>query len=350
MLDYVETLLSFYSMSTSKPIAILFGGVSEEGAISAASARNLFGAIDRMRYSPFLVELTKDNTWKIIGEDDAVLIERPLHDLRGLGEGDDHPYDFELALVLIHGAPAENGQLQSLLESQGIAYSCCSMKTSCLTFDKQLTKVIAQSIGVRCAKGQSLNREEISSFHCTLDFPVIVKPNESGSSYGVHKVDSKDALSAALCDAGKYSDKILVEEFIVGREVAVGLIQLNDDLHVFPITEIIPDGAFFDYEAKYEGKSQEITPANIDNEVKIILHDRAKKLYDAFSLQGIVRIDFFVTKEDVFLIEINTIPGMSAASIIPQQCKAYGWSLQQLSNHMIDATLHNHRAKKSNTI
>lgn len=335
-------------MTTSKPIAILFGGVSEEGAISAASARNLYKAIDRVRYNPFLVELTKDNTWKVLGEDDAVLIERPLHDLRGHSDG--HPYDFDMALVLIHGAPAENGQLQPLLEAQGIAYSCCSMKTSCLTFDKQLTKVIAQSVKVRCAKGQSLHREEISTFHCTLDFPVIVKPNESGSSYGVHKVDSKDALVAALRDAGKYSDKILVEEFIVGREVAVGLIQQNDDVHVFPITEIIPEGAFFDYEAKYEGKSQEITPADIDDEVKIILHDRAKKLYEAFSLQGIVRIDFFVTKEDVFLIEINTIPGMSAASIIPQQCEAYGWSLQRLSNHMIDAAWLNHSVNQSNTI
>ncbi len=335
-------------MTTSKPIAILFGGASEEGAISAASARNLYKAIDRVRYNPFLVELTKDNTWKVLGEDDAVLIERPLHDLRGHSDG--HPYDFDMALVLIHGAPAENGQLQPLLEAQGIAYSCCSMKTSCLTFDKQLTKVIAQSVKVRCAKGQSLHREEISTFHCTLDFPVIVKPNESGSSYGVHKVDSKDALEAALRDAGKYSDKILVEEFIIGREVAVGLIQQNDDVHVFPITEIIPEGAFFDYEAKYEGKSQEITPADIDDEVKIILHDRAKKLYEAFSLQGIVRIDFFVTKEDVFLIEINTIPGMSAASIIPQQCEAYGWSLQRLSNHMIDAAWLNHSVNQSNTI
>ena len=337
-------------MTTSKPIAILFGGVSEEGAISAASARNLYKAIDRSRYNPFLVELTKDNTWKVLGEDDVVLIERPLHDLRGHGEGAGHPYDFDMALVLIHGAPAENGQLQPLLEAQGIAYSCCSMKTSCLTFDKQLTKVIAQSVKVRCAEGQSLHREEISAFHCTLDFPVIVKPNESGSSYGVHKVDSKDALSAALRDAGKYSAKILVEEFIVGREVAVGLIQHNDNLHVFPITEIIPEGAFFDYEAKYEGKSQEITPADIDDEVKNVLHHRAKNLYEAFSLQGIVRIDFFVTKEDVFLIEINTIPGMSAASIIPQQCEAYGWSLQRLSNHMIDAAWLNHSVNQSNAI
>mgnify|MGYP006264994861 CR=1 FL=1 len=151
----------------------------------------------------------------------------------------------------------------------------------------------------------------------------------------MHKVDCKNALSAALRDAGKYSDKILVEEFIVGREVAVGLIQLNNDLHVFPITEIISEGAFFDYEAKYEGKSQEITPADIDDEVKNVLLHRAKNLYKAFSLQGIVRIDFFVTKEDVFLIEINTIPGMSAASIIPQQCAVYGWSLQRLSNHCL---------------
>lgn len=337
-------------MTKSKPIAILFGGVSEEGAISAASARNLFKSIDRTRFNPFLVELTKDNTWKVLGKDDSELVERPLHDLRGVGESDRYPYDFEMALVLIHGAPAENGKLQPLLEAQGIAYSCCSMKTSSLTFDKQLTKVIAQSIDVRCAKGQSLHREEISTFHCTLDFPVIVKPNESGSSYGVHKVDCQDDLSAALSDAGKYSDKILVEEFIVGREVAVGLIQLNDDFHVFPITEIIPKGAFFDYEAKYEGKAQEITPAAIDDEIKIVLHKRAKKLYEAFSLQGIVRIDFFVTKEDVFLIEINTIPGMSAASIIPQQCEAYGWSLQRLSNHMIDAALLSHSVIQTNTI
>ena len=337
-------------MIKSIPIAILFGGVSEEGEISAASARNLFGAIDRTRYNPFLVELTKKNTWNVLGEHDEVLIERPLYDLRGVIDGEDQPYNFGIALVLIHGEPAENGKLQSLLETQDIAYSCCSMKTSCLTFDKQVTKVIAQSIGVPCAKGQSLHREEMSTFHCTIDFPVIVKPNESGSSYGVHKVDSKHALGAALSDAGKYSDRILVEEFIVGREVAVGLMRFNDNLHIFPITEIIPNGAFFDYEAKYEGKSQEITPALIDDEVRTVLRDRSKKLYDAFSLQGIVRIDFFVTKEDVFLIEINTIPGMSAASIIPQQCEAYGWSLHELSNNMIDAALHNHRVQKPNTI
>lgn len=337
-------------MSKSLPIAILFGGVSEEGAISAASAKNLFSAIDDSRYDPFLVELTKDNTWSILGRNGEMLKERPFYDLRGVEEGVERPYDFKVALVLIHGAPAENGKLQTLLEAQGLAYSCCSMKTSCLTFDKHLTKVVAQSIGVRCAKGQLLHKHQITSFRCSLELPVIVKPNESGSSYGVHKVDSKDALSSALKDAAQYSDKILVEEFIVGREVAVGLMQLENELHVFPITEIIPEGAFFDYEAKYEGKSQEITPALIDEETKIILDNHAKKLYDAFSLQGIVRIDFFVTKEDVFLIEINTIPGMSAASIIPQQCEAYGWSLRQLSNHMIDTALYNQRVLKAKTI
>ena len=337
-------------MSKSLPIAILFGGVSEEGAISAASARNLFSAIDRAKYEPYLVELSKDNAWTILDDNDKVLSRRPYNDLRGVLEGESRPFNFGIALVLIHGAPAENGKLQSLLEAQDIAYSCCSMKTSCLTFDKQLTKVIAQSIGVRCAKGQSVHRNEIKSFRCMLDFPVIVKPNESGSSYGVHKVDTNDALESAIADAAKYSEQILVEEFITGREVAVGLMQRHDQIHVFPITEIIPEGAFFDYEAKYEGKSQEITPAQINEETKIQLHSHAENLYEAFSLEGVVRIDFFVNEEDVFLIEINTIPGMSAASIIPQQCEAYGWSLRQLSDYMIDAALHGHGVRKMSGI
>ena len=322
-------------------IAILFGGTSEERDISAASAQNVLQSIDKKLFQPYLVELTAENFWSIHDADGQEVARHPLHDLRGNLEGNVRSYDFQVALVVIHGMPAENGALQSLLEAQGVAYTCCSMKASCVTFDKQITKTIAESFGIQCAKGYAVHTDDIESFDFSLNYPVIVKPNESGSSYGVQKIEDESELKQAMSTAGRFADVVLVEEFIVGREVAVGLVKVENTLHTFPITEIIPEGDFFDYEAKYEGKSQEITPASLEASIAEKLYEKSTTLYNKFGLNGVVRIDFFVCEEDVFLIEINTIPGMSEASIIPQQCLEYGWSLEQLTTQIIMEALSN---------
>ena len=221
-------------MAQPLEIAILFGGTSEERGISAASAQNVLQSIDKKLFQPYLVELTAENFWSIHDADGHEVARRPLHDLCGNLEGDVSSYDFQVALVVIHGMPAENGALQSLLEAQGISLHLLFYESICLTFDKHITKTIAESLGIQCAKGYAVHKDDMESFDFSLSYPVIVKPNESGSSYGVQKIEDESELKQAMSTAGRFADVVLVEEFIVGREVAVGLVRWRIPCIHFP--------------------------------------------------------------------------------------------------------------------
>jgi D-alanine-D-alanine ligase and related ATP-grasp enzymes len=247
-------------------------------------------------------------------------------------------------LIGIHGTPGEDGKLQGYFDLVGLPYTSCDAATSALTFNKRYTVAVAAFGGINVAKSVHLFKdrpvkpEEILS---QLSLPVFVKPNNGGSSIGMSKVNEASELPAALEKAFREDSQVLVEEFISGREFTVGVFKSGRGIIVLPITEVKSKKEFFDYEAKYEGKSEEITPAQIDEETANIIRDAARKVYELFNCRGVVRIDFIYNeaKKAPYMLEINTVPGQSEASIVPQQVRAMGWTLKQFYSELIDEAL-----------
>jgi D-alanine-D-alanine ligase len=252
--------------------------------------------------------------------------------------------EFEYALIIIHGTPGEDGKLQGYLDMMGIPYSSCSQISSAITFDKISTKRAVASTSVNLARevllgrGQSYDSQAIVD---TLGLPLFVKPNASGSSFGVTKVTAVEGIDAAVDAAFKESDEVLIEECIVGREMGCGVVVTAESEIVLPITEIVSKRDFFDYEAKYTaGLSDEITPAPISEDIKSKLNRMTLEAYRACRCSGIVRIDFIVTEAgEPYLIEINSIPGMSSGSIVPKQVREAGMTLGELYDIVIEDSL-----------
>jgi len=251
--------------------------------------------------------------------------------------------EFDYALVIIHGTPGEDGRLQGYLDMMGIPYSSCSMVSSVITFDKITTKRTLAGRGINLAREVFLRRGEAfdaARIVADLGLPLFVKPNANGSSFGVTKVHTPEELPAAIAAAFAQGDEILVEECIAGREMGCGVMIAGGKEYLFPITEIIPRKEFFDYEAKYTaGRSEEITPADIAPEVKAELNRMTLEAYRTCRCSGVVRVDFIVTPEGrPYFIELNSIPGMSAGSIVPKQVRAMGMTLGELFDIVIDDT------------
>ena len=247
------------------------------------------------------------------------------------------------SIIIIHGTPGEDGKLQGYLDIMDIPYSSCSMVSSAITFDKKSTKLAVAERGIRVAKEIFMHRGDVADVDAivdTLGLPLFVKPNASGSSFGVTRVTEKEQIAAAIQDAFLESDDVLIEEYIAGREMGCGVLITREKEYVFPITEIVSKKAFFDYEAKYTaGMSDEITPADIAPEIQAKLNALTVEAYKACRCRGVVRIDFIVTPEgDPCLIEVNSIPGMSSGSIVPKQAKAMGISLGELFDLVIADT------------
>ena len=252
-------------------------------------------------------------------------------------------HEFDYALIIIHGTPGEDGKLQGYLDIMEIPYSSCSMVSSAITFDKESTKLAVAARGIRVAKEVFLHRGDKVDEDAIVEqlgLPLFVKPNASGSSFGVTRVTEKAQIASAVEEAFRESDDILIEEFIAGREMGCGVLITRDKEYLFPITEIVSKKAFFDYEAKYtEGMSDEITPADITPEIKEKLNRMTREAYKACRCRGVVRIDFIVMPDgEPCLIEVNSIPGMSGGSIVPKQAKAMGISLGELFDLVIADT------------
>lgn len=328
-------------------IALLAGGDSPEREVSLGSAAQVRAALDADKYSVHLVDV-RGGRWMCDGRR-VDLNDFSLDGVR-----------FDYALILIHGTPGEDGRVQGYLDMIGVPYSTCGMVSSVVTFDKQLCKRMVSEAGVEVAKEIFLRQGEcvdIQDIVSALGLPVFVKPNASGSSFGVTKVKRAEDLRAAIDAAFGEGDEVLVEEFLEGREVACGLIGFGSEgrdialaerypvtaLHghaVFPLTEIVSHNEFFDYEAKYTaGYSDEITPADIDPAIADKVREMAVRAYRACRCRGLVRIDFMVLKDGrPVMIEINSIPGMSAGSIVPKQAASVGMSLGELFDLIIDET------------
>lgn len=307
-----------------KNIAIVTGGPSAERGIALNSAKLVERYLDGSAYHKRTI-LIEEHGW--VDRESGNIIDQNDFSLRVNGE----KVTFDFVFLMVHGTPVEDGKLQGYFESKGLPHSTCDTLTCALTFNKQWCKDFLEKYNVPMAESVVINSRQIDDVDIeTFKYPVFVKPNNNGSSYGVSKVLEKSELIAALSKAARFDTEIMVEQFLDGREFSSGVVREGDTLHLFPITEIIPEGEFFDYDAKYLGASQEVTPADLPSDVAENCQACSGRLYELLNCQGIVRFDYILVEGTFYLLEVNTVPGMSEASIIPQQARAYGWSISQL--------------------
>ncbi len=320
-----------------KKIALITGGYSGEAVISYKSATAIENNLDREKWESYKIDINPAG-WNYLAPNGETF---PVDKNDFSINIDGKKINFDAVLVGLHGTPGEDGKLQGYFDTLNIPYSTCDTATSALTFNKRYTVAVASFAGMNVAKSVHLFKHipvSISFILTSLKLPVFVKPNNGGSSIGMSKVKTADELPAALDKAFKEDDQVLVEEFIKGRELTIGVFKSKGEVIVLPITEIIAKNEFFDFEAKYEGASDEITPALIDVSVAEKIRDEARKAYAIFNCKGIVRIDFIYDAEQgiPYMLEINTVPGQSDASIVPQQVVAMGWTLKQFYSALLE--------------
>ncbi len=319
-------------------IAIIAGGPSAERGVSLKSASTLANHLSKEKYNVTTIDLTEKGWIEILSNRRVDLNTFSLP-----GEIDQPEKKFDFAFIIVHGTPAEDGKLQGYFEMMNIPHSACSVLTSALTFNKQMCKDHLKSFQIAMAESMVVTsvvgKEKVEAENITL--PFFVKPNNNGSSYGVTKVKDWSALAEAIKLALTFDHEVMIERALVGREFGCGVVRDGSRTHTFPITEIIPNGEFFDFAAKYEGESQEITPANISEELVSRFHKTSERLYDILKCRGFVRFDYILENDIIYLLEANTTPGMSDASILPQQAIAYGWSIEKLLDVVITDCLAN---------
>jgi len=306
-----------------KTIAIVAGGDSSEFEISVKSAAEVEKAL-KSKYNIFIIVIRGTNwywedqkgRYHNIDKNDFTLTT------------DDQKIRFDGVFVAIHGTPGENGLLQGYFDIMGIPYTSCGAFCSALTFNKQACKLFLKEYGLQMAdavlirKGEMIDSQAISK---QLGLPCFVKPNDSGSSFGVSKVKHHEDMLPAIEMAFRESNEVLIEAFMSGREVACGVIKTRNKTLVLPVTEIISKNEFFDYEAKYtSGRSNEVTPADMAESVTNEIQSISSRVYDLLGCKGIVRVDFIVVGEKPYFLEINTVPGMTQESLVPQQARAAG--------------------------
>ena len=321
-----------------KIIGVACGGFTSEREISLKSGNLIFNLIKNSKFECFKIDVSKSN-FKVI---DKFENNYSLNDKNFQFFKNDVRISFDYIINLVHGSPGEDGKITKKLEDLGISHSTCNSSIAELTFNKKKCLDMVEKIGIKTAKsrlikkGQNVNEKEIKD---EIGFPCFVKPNQSGSSFGISKVYSRKELKPALNKALKEDNEILIESYLSGREVTVGVYKLNGKIEVLPITEIISENDFFDYKAKYEGESDEITPAKLPIDLEIKVKKDALNLYTKLNLKGITRTEFIFEKNIPYFLETNTIPGMTEKSIIPQQFKAANKNLKKIILAMINEGL-----------
>lgn len=330
--------LSDIQQPMKKNIAIVMGGYSSEFGISMKSGNVVYRYLDREKYNPYRIVITKDK-WVYLNDSDE---EFPVKKSDFSIEIDSLKISFDCVFNAIHGTPGEDGLLQAYFELLGIPQTSCNHYEAALTFNKRDLLSTLKPYGVHCAISYYLNKGEAVDEDAIVDkvgLPCFVKANRAGSSYGVAKVYKKEDLSAALDNAFSEDDQVIIESFLDGTEVSVGVITYNNKVTVLPITEIVSDNDFFDFEAKYEGKSQEITPARISKVQEDNVRQWAEFIYKTLGLKGYSRSEFIFIGDTPFLLEVNTTPGLTEESILPKQAKEAGISLEELFASAIEEAL-----------
>lgn len=322
-----------------RTVAIIAGGDSSEHEVSMNSAKGIYSFIDKEKYNLYIVELSK-KAWEAVLPD-GTRSKVDKNDFSFMDGANKVKPDF--AYITIHGTPGENGILQGYFELLDIPYSTCDVLVSAMTFSKFTLNQYLKGFGIRVAESMLVNKRfgiEDKDVVEKIGLPCFIKPNASGSSFGVTKVKTADQIQPALQAAFAESDDVMIEAFMDGIELANGCYKTKEKSVVFPITEVVSDNEFFDYNAKYKGEVTEITPARLSPE----LTERVKKLtsaiYDILGCKGIVRIDYIITEgEKINMLEINTTPGMTATSFIPQQVRAAGLDIKDVMTDIIEEGL-----------
>lgn len=322
-----------------KNVAVVMGGYSDEYKVSLKSGKLIYDSLDRNLYNVYEVVILKDDWYFLDDRGQKAVINKADFSVN-LSSGFD--VKFDVCFNIIHGKPGENGELQAYWDTIGQVYTGCEFYQSALTFNKKDTLAVLSKYGIPAAKSiylrknETFNEDEIIA---DLGLPLFVKPNQSGSSLGITKVKEKAEFQKALDFAFAEDDEILIETFLNGMEVSVGVVDFNGETIVLGITEIVPHKEFFDYEAKYEGASEEITPARIDDETRLKVEEIAKRAYESLGMSGFSRSEFIIVKGTPYMLEMNTNPGFSPTSILPQQAQHYGISLKDLCGNEVEKAL-----------
>ncbi len=315
-------------------IAIVTGGDVAERSVSLNSAATVRKHLAATKYEPFVIELTNGRFLEQATGAPVDMNDFSLH-----REG--AVIRFDLVYLMLHGHPAEDGHLQGYFHLQGIPYTGCGVLSSALTFNKQACKDFLCDYAIPMAPSKLLRAGQPYAQESLLamGLPLFVKPNKNGSSYGVSKVKRPEELEPAIRKAFEFDDEIVVEAFLDGVEFSNGVLRKGEEIVVLPITEIVPANEFFDFRAKYEHESQEITPARLSEADREAFQAYSKKLYEILNCRGICRFDYIKVGDTFFFLEANSIPGMSEASIVPQQLAAHGWSIGQALDAVIEEAL-----------
>ena len=317
-------------------IAIVAGGDTSEFEVSLRSAQGIYSFIDKEKYTLYIVEMHGLDWHVQLPDGSKAPVDRNDFSFRLDGQ----KVTFDFAYITIHGTPGEDGKLQGYFDMLHIPYSCCGVLAASLTYDKFACNQYLHAYGVRIAdslllrSGQSITDEEVVE---KIGLPCFIKPSLGGSSFGVTKVKTREQIQPAIAKAFEEAQEVLVEAFMDGTEITCGCYKTRDKSVVFPITEVVSHNEYFDYNAKYCGDSDEITPARISDELTERVQKLTSAIYDILGAQGIIRVDYIITEgEKINLLEVNTTPGMTATSFIPQQVRAAGMEMKEVMTDIIE--------------
>ncbi len=323
-------------------IAIVCGGDSSEHDVSMNSANGLYSFFDKERYNVYIVDVEGQN-WHVNFEDGTTApVDR--NDFSFVKDGKAVVFDY--AYITIHGTPGENGLMQGYFELIGVPYSTSGVLVEAMTFDKYVLNRYLSGYGINVARSLLLRRGEENKYseeeiERIIGMPCFVKPTADGSSFGVSKVKNADQLAPALRVAFMESNEVMIESFLDGTEISIGCYKTKDKSVVFPATEVVTANEFFDYNAKYNGEVQEITPARISPDTAARVAEETSRIYDILRCNGIIRVDYIITKDEhgndkINMLEVNTTPGMTATSFIPQQVRAAGLDIKDVLTDIVE--------------
>ncbi|MTE26709.1 D-alanine--D-alanine ligase [Winogradskyella ouciana] len=321
-----------------KNIAIIMGGYSSEYEISLKSGNVVYNTLDKDKYNTYRIHIFKEK-WVFVNDMNE---EFPVDKNDFSVLVNETRITFDCVFNAIHGSPGEDGYMQAYFELIGIPQTSCSMYQAALTFNKRDLLATLKPFGIKTAENYYLDLGDTidnGAIVAKVGLPCFVKANKAGSSFGISKVYKKEDLKAAIDKSFKEDNEIIIEQFLDGVEVSVGVISYKGETKVLPITEIVSENDFFDYAAKYEGKSQEITPARISDDYANKVRNEAKKIYEVLNMTGFTRSEFIFKKDEPYLLEVNTVPGLTNESILPQQAAKAGISMEDLFDNAIEEAL-----------
>ncbi|MDR1091386.1 MAG: D-alanine--D-alanine ligase [Prevotella sp.] len=317
-------------------IAVVWGGYTSEVVISAKSMAGIYSFLDKEKYTIYKVKVVKEG-WTVDIDGNIYPVDKNDFSFRYPDTGEKTAFDF--AYITIHGTPGEDGRMQGYLDMLSIPYSTCGMMASSLTMNKFVCNNYLKNFGIKVAQSVYLSKEtkyNIVDIANKLGFPMFVKPNTGGSSFATTKVKTIGQLQEAIDTAFAETSDVIIESFISGREVTCGCYKVKDKEVVFPLTEVVTTNEFFDYYAKYEGQVEEITPARISEDMTERIQKLTRTIYDLVGAKGIIRADFIISEDTPYLLEVNTTPGMTQTSFIPQQVAAAGLNITEVLTEIIE--------------